>query len=122
MKNREIKNAKITGVSLGYEDHGVFTCNLTLDYGGGGQSFGGYTLDEPKRKNGKFLGRFGTAYGMEFLIRILKVVGVETWEDLKGKSVRVDASWDKVHRIGNYLRDEWFDPEADLKDFIGDRA
>ncbi len=105
----EIKNAKITKVRLGYEDHGILTCFLDLDYGSLSQGFGGYTLDsydEAKKE------RVGTAYGMEFLIRIMKVVGVENWEDLVGKHVRVKTEWTKIHELGNILEDRWFNPHA----------
>lgn len=118
MDDREIKNAKISGTMLGYEDHGILTCMISLDYGGGGQGFGGYGLDAPRKENGKFIGRFGTAYGMEFIARILKAVGVDKWEDLKGKHVRVGASWTKVCRIGHIIEDKWFNPDEDLKEFI----
>lgn len=118
MVDREIKNARISGTMLGWEDHGILTCMVSLEYGGSGQGFGGYTFDEPVREGGEFKGRIGTAYGMEFVARILKVVGVEKWEDLKGKYVRVDASHTKVHRIGHVIEDRWFDPETDLEAFI----
>ena len=47
--------------------------------------------------------------------------------DAGGEAVKAATIWTETQsvrdcRIGNYLRDEWFDPEADLKDFIGDRA
>lgn len=95
----EIKNAKITGTMLGYEDHGILTCMIDLDYGGSGQGFGGYQLSD-----GHDLHRHIT--------QILKTVGVEKWEDLKGKYVRVVAEHSKVHRIGNLLEEKWFDPKS----------
>lgn len=113
MSEREIKNAIITGTNLGYESHGILTCMISLNYGGSGQGFGGYALD---KWNGKE--RNGTAYGTEFIRRIIKTVGVENWEDLKGKHVRVDASWGKVHGIGNIIEDKWFYPEKDMDPFI----
>src|SRR3990167_10576868 len=86
----QIVNAKINGTMLGIEDHGIMTASVELDYGGSGQGFGGCALDEPiKDASGKFLRRQGTAYGCEFIKRILWVVGVERWEALIGKHVRV---------------------------------
>ena len=41
----ERKNAQITGVSFGKEDHGIMTLMLHLTYDGSGQGFGGYALD-----------------------------------------------------------------------------
>lgn len=79
-------NAKITGTKLGYEDHGVLTCWIFLDYGGMCQGFGGYCLDNynqetQKRKHSEMFGITIEA--------ILKVCGVDNWEDLPGKYVRV---------------------------------
>ena len=110
---REIRNATITSTFLGVEDHGFFTFFINLDYGGAGQGFGGYGMDEPVNDAaGKFLGRRGHAFGAESIMRVLKVLGVEKWESLPGTSVRADASWGKVHRIGHYLKDEWVDLDA----------
>lgn len=96
---------------LGYEDHGILTCYLHLDYGGSGQGFGGYSLDEPiKDEEGKFLGRVPTDATGKWVKEILNVVGVEKWEDLKGKYIRVEADFNKIHRIGNLLEDKWFAP------------
>lgn len=109
--NREIKNAKITGTMLGYENHGIMTCVLWLDCGGVGQKFGGYALDSVDNET-KI--RSGTKYGMDFIVAILETLGMEKWEDLKGTNIRVECSHTKVFRIGHYLKDQWFCPE-DLK-------
>ena len=109
----EIKNAIIEGTTLGTEDHGIFTAFLTLNYGGSCQGFGGYSFDGFDEKQNK---RIGSAYGCEFIMRVLKVVGVEKWEDLKGKHIRVKADSGKVYAIGNILEDEWFSPEELYKD------
>jgi hypothetical protein len=82
-----IINARITGTKLGYEDHGILTFWLSLDYGGSGQGFGGYALDsydkeKDCRKHSKYAG--------VCIEKILKVVGVDNWEDMKGKYVRAD--------------------------------
>ena len=99
---REIKNAQIGSTSLDIER--VLTAWLHLDYEGSGQAFGGYCL--------------GGQWGCEFLKRVLETVGVERWEQLKGKYIRVDAAYDKVYRIGHILNDKWFDPVEDLKKFL----
>lgn len=89
--------AKITATSLGYEDHGIFTAQVFVDYGGSGQGIGGYCLDEPFHNDeGKFLGRRGTAYGLEWVARFLKACGVDSWEKLVGRTIYVlteDDSW-----------------------------
>lgn len=105
----EVQNAKITSTSLGVEDHGIFTAWLTLDYGGGGQSFGGFALDtwdEARKK------RIGSAYGMEFIARILETLEVATWEKLPGTVCRVRAQHTSVEEIGHFLKDKWFNPRA----------
>ena len=112
----ETRNARITGTTLGVEDHGIFSCMLHLDYGGAMQGFGGFSLDEPiKDANGKFLRRQGSALGAEFLMRVLAVTGASSWEKLPGTPVRVRADYNKVYAIGHYIEERWFYPEHDLK-------
>ncbi len=110
MTKVELKNALIEDTMLGYEDHGIMTCFLYLDYGdSGAQGAGGYCLDTPKKeKDGKF-SRKGVALGMDLIMRILNIVGVSKWEDLKGKHIRVKASLSGVQAIGNFLKDDWLD-------------
>lgn len=107
----EIKNAVITGTMLGVEDHGILSAFVYLDYGGSAQGFGGYALDSNAGKRwldgGNVCGRF--------VRRVLETVGVERWEDLKGKNIRVKSDWGKVYAIANILRDNWYDPSEDFK-------
>lgn len=80
----------IKRTSFGMEDHGIMTAMLHVEWKGGGIGVGGYTLDGPRKDdNGKHLGRFGSAYGMDHLMRIMETVGVEKWEALPGKQVIV---------------------------------
>lgn len=95
---KEIRNARIESTHLGNEDHGILTIFLQLSYDrGSSQAFGGYNLTMP--------GQLGF-----WVNQILKVVGVEKWEDLKGKYIRVESDFGKVYRIGNLMEDSWFDP------------
>jgi hypothetical protein len=104
--NREIKNARIESTSLGFDR--VFSCWLHLDYGGSGQGFGGYCLWNLNNSA-------SATWGAEFIERILNTVGVQYWEELKGKHIRVDAEkFGKIHGIGHYLKDDWFYPQKDL--------
>ena len=105
----ETKNAVIQSTQLGKEDHGIMSFMLTLDYGGSGQGAGGYALDTPIKKGGKFVKRIGSAAGMSLIMAVLQVVGVENWEDLPGKNIRVRSEHAKVHAIGHFLNDEWLD-------------
>jgi len=104
----EIKNAKIKSTMLGYEDHGIFTCSLWLDYGGSSQCFGGYGFDFYDKE---LKMRTGTAYGLNFIIGILKTLEIRKWEDLIGQNIRVEAEDNSVIRIGHFLKNIWFDPK-----------
>lgn len=111
-----IKNAKIESTMLGVEAHGILTCYLTLNYADSSyQTFGGYALDEVIELNGEFSHREGSKLGMKFLEHTLKVVGVDTWEELKGNHIRVSINNGIIHAIGNLLEDKWLIPKELLK-------
>lgn len=94
----EIKNAKIEDTMFGFEEHGILTSMIHLDYGDGGhQGFGGYSL--------------GKTATDEWLRGILHTLEVEKWEQLKGKYVRVKIENHRIIAIGNLLKDEWFNPK-----------
>lgn len=112
-----IENALITNVDLSMADHGCFTLAMTLESGGWGVVYGGYCLGKG------YLGAdydffSGSAAGMEYLIRIMDTVGVEKFQDLKGKYVRVATKgWgSSVKIIGNIIKDKWFDAETFFED------
>lgn len=92
----EIQNAKITGTELGITDRGP-SFWVSVDYGGSGQGFGGY--------------RLGGTFTDYVIFGILKAVGVDSWEKLKGTPVRVKGSHDGIEAIGHYLEDKWFNPK-----------
>lgn len=106
----EIHNALITGTMLGFEDHGIMSFFLYLEFDGGGVGFGGYALDEYDKALEK---RVGVGISLDLIKEILEVVGVEKWEDLKGKHIRVDSEgWGgKALGIGNLMKDKWFYPK-----------
>ena len=112
-------NAKITSTMLGYEDHGILTCFLNLEQQGKGQGFGGYVLDDIPLKDER-----GTGIGDRrpnklcgfWIKRILETVGVEKWEDLEGKFIRVDGEeFGDISGIGHIIDDKWFYPKKELK-------
>lgn len=96
-------NAIIESTMLGIEDHGMITCFLHLNYGGSGQGFGGYSLESMDSK------------GITFIRKILETVGVDKWEQLKGKYVRARWEHNKCHAIGHIIEDKWFSPEEFYK-------
>lgn len=110
-KTMKIENAKIESTMLGYEDHGILTAFVTVEGDGWGCGFGGYGLDTWNEQQKK---RIGTAYGLQFIIEVLKVVGVSKWEDLKGKHVRVETEGlgGQIKRLGHITKNLWFDPKA----------
>ena len=112
-----IENALITNVDLSMADHGCLTLVMTLEGDSWGAVYGGYC-----RGHG-YLGAAddffdGSAVGMEYLIRIMDTVGVEKFQDLKGKYIRVATKgWgDPVKIIGNIIKDKWFDAETFFAD------
>lgn len=111
----EIVNALIEKVSLSMEDHGVLCYYLTLKMNGMGCNYGGRVIGKGYLGAKDFE---GYAKGTEAIMRIMDVVGVHRWEDLKGKYVRVDLpDWGgSVERIGNIIEDKWFDQKEFFQD------
>ena len=112
-----IENAKITNVSITMSDHGCLTFWITLEGGGWGCGYGGYCIGKGYLGAKEFTAENGD--GLVAMMKIMDVVGVEKWEDLKGKYCRVEVnSWgDGVYTIGNILNDKWFN----IKDFFAIR-
>jgi hypothetical protein len=118
MPQIEERNAKITSTMLGIEDHGIMTFMLHLDYGGSGQGAGGYVLDTPIKKNGKFSHRQGVAAGMDIILKILELLNVGKWEDLPGHYCRVRSSHSSVDAIGHPLKDRWLNFKEHFDSFV----
>lgn len=106
----ETKNAIIESASLSTGDRGFLDCWLTLDYGGSGQGFGGYVLYLPKSYSHHEL----KSVAGHFIFRVLEIAGVESWDKLKGRTIRVKCEHSKVHAIGHIVRDDWFNPSEDF--------
>ena len=111
----KLQNAEITNVSLNFRDHGVLSLDLTLNGGGGGVVYGGNVLGHGYLGAKEFK---GSASGMEAIMRIMDVVGVEDLVDLKGKHVRVATKgWgSSVKIIGHFIKDQWFDYSSFYED------
>lgn len=103
-----ICNAMVTGADLSVEDHGVLSSFVQLDYGDGAhQGFGGYQLS--RAKNGP------TAAAGLWITRILEVLEIGRWENLKGTPCRADVQGGLVRRLGHFTKDKWFDMAAESK-------
>ena len=106
-----IENAKIEDVNLSMADHGCMTLSMTLIANGWGCVYGGYVLGYGYLGSNHFE---GTAKGLESIMRIMDVVGVECFNDLKGKYVRVATKgWgNNVYILGNVIEEKWFDQKS----------
>lgn len=109
-----IQNAVIESASLSAGDHGVLSGWLILDYGGSGQGFGGYCLardihTELTTPSPNFCGIF--------IQRCLEIGGVDKWEALAGRPIRVQLAnpYGRILAIGHFIEEKWFDPEEDTK-------
>lgn len=113
----EIKNVKIINVSLTMTDHGCLTFYLTLEGDGWGINYGGYCIGHGFLDSDSFTAENGG--GLVAIMRIMDTVGVERWEDLKGKYIRiVDEGWgSSVKKIGNIIEDKWFDIDEFFKNY-----
>ena len=119
----EIKNAKIDYVKLYIEDHDILTFSIGLDLGSGCCALGGYALDQSFRVNENDnrwdYERKSSPAGLDCMRKIMEIVGVRSWEDLKGKYVRYeDNGWgSRITKIGNIIKDDWIDIDDFMKKY-----
>ena len=105
---KEIQNAKITKVDLSMADHGCLTLELGIEGKGWGCCFGGYVLGYGYVGAEEFE---GSPKGIIEIMRIMDVVGVSRFNEMKGKYIRVETEgWGgSIYKIGNIIEDKWFD-------------
>lgn len=105
----KVKNAKITNVDLSMADHGCLDMSMTMDGGGWGCVFGGYALGNGYLGADTFR---GTAAGLEYIMRVMDIIGVEKFNQLKGKYARcVFDDSQRIVMIGHITSNKWFDPK-----------
>ena len=106
----EVRNAIIRSTKISTER--VLSAWLNLDYGGGShQGFGGWMLYRDLTTD---KGNFGG----HFILRCIEIGGVEDWEQLPGKTIRVRIGSDGlIKSIGHIVKDDWFMPAEDFKRF-----
>lgn len=107
----EIKNAVIKSISIDDAGRGILTAWLHLDYGEGGQGFGGYGLylPEPFKHQDIEINHAG-----HFIWRCMEIGGVSKWQDLVGKTIRVKGQISGIEAIGHVIKDDWFNPKEEF--------
>jgi hypothetical protein len=110
-----IKNAIIDDMSIDDGDRGLLTAWLFLDYGGTHQGFGGISLYLSKDYTHH---KLSCGFAGHFIYRCMEIAGVNKWQNLKGKSIRVKLSNDgfgaSIISIGHIIKDDWFNPSEDF--------
>ena len=91
-----VLNGTIMSTFLGVEDHGIPTFNLNIEFGNSVQGFGHYDLRHPAHQT--------------MIFDVLKALGVESWEKLKGTNVRVKRRGGLLRAIGHIVKDQWVTP------------
>lgn len=110
------QNATIKSTTLDIE-RGL-SAWLHLDYGGTGQGFGGFILYAKHAWTEG--GQLQANYAGHFIQRCIEIGGVEQWEKLPGRNIRVrreDGFNGKVIAIGHITNDDWFNPQQDFEDY-----
>lgn len=108
----EEKNAVIDSARITNDAHGMLSAFIDLRYDKSGrQAFGGYCLFNPRNLPDS---AYTSAACGRFIWRVLEIASVSEWSSLPGKTIRVRATWDKVHAIGHIVNDDWFTPGEDL--------
>lgn len=82
----EERLAKVESTFLGIEDHGILTAMLHVTYGGSSQGIGGFAFDHRPRGSDRVV---GSAFGVEWIRRVLEVLAVDSWEMVKGSQLLV---------------------------------
>ncbi|MBO5384532.1 MAG: hypothetical protein J6A30_09555 [Ruminococcus sp.] len=105
---KEICNVKITGTSITMSDRGCLTFYVTVEGASMGCNLGGYCIGHGYLGSEEFRAEKGS--GLVAMMNIMNVVGVERWEDLKGKYCRIASNGygQTVDEIGNLIEDKWF--------------
>lgn len=106
-----IENAQIKSVDFSLSS-GNFTFYMILKGNGIGDNRT-YFCSRPIGKNNRDE-ISGSENGIEYILRIMDVVGVSRFNDMKGKYVRIafKVCDDRIEIIGNIIENKWFDQKA----------
>ena len=109
------RNAIISHAELA-EERGLLSSWITLDYGTGGQGFGGFSLHLPPPYT--YASLTEPNFAGHWIWRVMAVAGVSKWSQLVGKTVRVRHEHSRVEAIGHIVKDDWFNPSDDFAKLI----
>ena len=111
----DVENAVIKNADFSMADHGILDMNLCVEGDGWGCVLGGYVIGKGYLGAKEFE---GYAKGTELIMRIMDVVGVDHFSQLKGKHIRVATKGcgSAVKIIGNIIKENWFDYESFFAD------
>ena len=105
------KNAIIERATLTAGNHGMLSAWLFLKFdSASGQGFGGYSLYLPK----SFSHHKIESVAGHFIWRCMEIAGVESWDKLPCKAIRVIGSHSQIDGIGHIINDDWFFPRTDF--------
>ena len=94
-----IKNVRITDVDISMADHNCLELRIALEGNGWGAVHGGYALGYGSLNSDSFE---GSAKGIEYIMRVMDVVGVDHFQSMKNRLIRVAISKNKsIKIIGN---------------------
>jgi hypothetical protein len=85
---------------------------IHINFGNGGQNFGGVSLDTPSEEKKR---RVGTAGGCDFIVQMLNLFNIEEFGDMVGRTVYalqkygmiVGLELPKFEGGGRFLLEEW---------------
>lgn len=114
---RYVCNAEITSVSLGFERDFILTAYLYLAFGDGfEQGFGGYALGGSPFDTTAAVARHHQQTNLlaDFVGGCLRIAGVDHWDKMPGRVIRVAKERDQfglIMAIGHATKDLWYEPE-----------
>lgn len=108
----EIKNAIIESSIITTKERGFLDAWIYVKYQGGGQGFGGYALYLPKSYSHHSI----ESVAGHFIFRSMEIAGVDEWDKMTGKAIRVKGSCSHISAIGHIINDDWFCPTTDFEE------
>jgi hypothetical protein len=107
------KNAVIVSAKIMMSGRGLLHGWLQFDYGFDEQGLDCrivYTPGSPEHRGGDCAGLF--------ILRVMEVAGVSSWDHVVGRPVRVRKTPLGVVEIGHIIKDDWFNPSKVLKEAL----